>query len=186
LRDHVIGAVREVIVSSWLSRVERYFQGPAESVGLPRLVPWQVIAVFLVSGVVLVPWTIYLFLTLPIHDTVSHWRLAWGGFDIILIITLSGTGVRILRRSPKGIIVSTAAGTLLMADAWFDVLLSSTPWDRLVAGAMALFVELPMAALCLSVAFAAIRRIEEARHYLLQAGFHVTSHHVVPPDNWPR
>jgi hypothetical protein len=172
-------------MSGWVRRAEHYIEGPGYP-GVPQLVPWQVVAIFLVSGVVLIPWTVFLFLTLPKDSIAAHWRLAWAGYDVMLLLTLIGTGIRILRKSPKGIIVSTVAGTLLIADVWFDVMLSPTVADRLVAGAMALFVELPIAALCLNVAFSGIKRVEEARVYLRQAGFRVTAHHVVPPDDWPR
>jgi hypothetical protein len=65
-----------------------------------------------------------LFLTLPRHYSANHWHVAWGGLDIALAIALTSTAVLTLRGSPLGEIAATVTATLLVSDAWFDVLTS--------------------------------------------------------------
>jgi hypothetical protein len=42
-------------------------------------------------AVALVPWTLWLTLTLPREHLTHHWRLAWVGFDIVLAVVLAVT-----------------------------------------------------------------------------------------------
>jgi len=56
--------------------------------------------------------------------------------------------------------VASATATLLVVDAWFDTLTASTGTELGIALAMALLVELPLAALCVLVA----RRAAAAAH----------------------
>jgi len=39
----------------------------------------------LCAAIALIPWTIYLGLTLPQSYSAQHWRLTWVGFDILLL-----------------------------------------------------------------------------------------------------
>src|SRR5882757_10386848 len=105
------------------------------------LVPPWVPPAFLVCAVILTPWTALLFFTLPHHYGANHWRLAWGGFDIALGIGLATTAVAALRRSPFGEIAASITGTLLICDAWFDVLTSTGTSDVAQALAGALLIE---------------------------------------------
>jgi hypothetical protein len=54
---------------------------------------------------------------------------------------------------------ATATATLLLVDAWFDVLTASTRTEFVLAIAEAAFVELPLAVLCLLLAHNAERRL---------------------------
>ena len=47
---------------------------------------------------------------------------------------------------------ATATATMLVVDAWFDVMTSPRPRDLLAAVAMALLVELPLAGVCVWLA----------------------------------
>jgi hypothetical protein len=96
----------------------------------------------------LIPWTIYLGLTLPQHEAVSHYRAVWVGFDIVLIVVLARIGWFAARRDPRLVLTATAGATLLVADAWFDVMTAATPGARTGAAIDAVLLELPGAVLC--------------------------------------
>ena len=113
---------------------------------------------FLLGGAGLVPWTVYLAVTLPSrHLQTNYYDVAWGGFDVALAGVLLATGVGLLRSRLWVESTAAAAGTLLLCDAWFDVLTSSGLRGRTQAGLLAVFIELPMAVVCFAVA----RHVEE-------------------------
>jgi hypothetical protein len=94
----------------------------------------------------MVPWTVFLGLSLPPKYSAGHWDLLWTGFDVGLICVLGYAGWAAWFR--RQIVASTAliAGTLLLCDAWFDIITSlghSDQWITLLTG---LGGELPLAA----------------------------------------
>ena len=105
-----------------------------------------------ILGISLLPWTLWLGLSLPSRKVAEHWDLAWVGFDLVLAGALLATSIALLRRSAavQGFAAATAA--LLLADAWFDVITASTVKERWFAIGLALVAELPLAALCLVLA----------------------------------
>src|SRR5262245_38599815 len=108
---------------------------------------------FFLGGLALVPWTLYLIVTLPTrHVQTSFYDLAWGGFDAALAALLVVTGYGILKRKRWAPSAATAAGTMLLCDAWFDVLTAGGDGERIVAIALAAAVEVPAAILCLLIA----------------------------------
>jgi hypothetical protein len=121
--------------------------------------PRWVVPLFGLAAVLLVPWIVLLVYLLPSAQRASHWDIAWAGFDVGLALVLSGVALAAWRRSPWLEGAATAAATLLFVDAWFDVLTSSTRLDLIVAVVEAVFVELPLAVLCLLLARDAERRL---------------------------
>ena len=118
-----------------------------------------VVALLGLAALVLAPWVVVLIVTLPSAHRAAHWNIAWAGFDIaqaLLLLTVAGAA---WKRSPWLEGAATATATLLLVDAWFDVLTSSTRAEILVAIGEAAFVELPLAVLCLLLARAAERRL---------------------------
>jgi hypothetical protein len=99
-------------------------------------------------GVGLVPWTIWLSSTLSPHHSTENWDLAWSGFDTGLAVCFILTAVAAWRRSTLLTACAAATGTLLIADAWFDVVLESRSNDLEVSMIEAFAAELPLAALC--------------------------------------
>jgi hypothetical protein len=145
------------------------------------LVPPWVTPAFLLCAVVLIPWTAFLFATLPAHYAANHWQIAWGGFDIGLGVALASTAVMVARRSPFAEVTATVTGTLLVCDAWFDVLTSRSASDIAQALADALLVELPLAALWFWIARNLAHAMEVARPYLQAAGFTIADNRLQPP-----
>ncbi len=113
----------------------------------PRWVP----PLFLVLAIALVPWIVYIALSLPSRTVADHYRLAWVGFDILLLVTLSRTAWLAFKGSRQVELPATATATLLIVDAWFDITTSHPGWPQMEAIALALFVELPTAALALYI-----------------------------------
>jgi len=99
-------------------------------------------------AVLMVPWTAYLFVVLPRTAPAAHFDLAWGGFDLALLVLLALTGWAAVRRRRWLAAVAGASAALLAADAWFDVVTAPTHGERWVALAMAVLVELPLAVVC--------------------------------------
>jgi hypothetical protein len=107
---------------------------------------------FLAAALVLVPWSGWLVISLPCRYVSRHWGIAWAGFDGSLALALAVTGVAALRRADWLDRAAVAAGTLLAADAWFDVLTSRGATAVAVAAIEALAIELPLALLCIWLA----------------------------------
>jgi hypothetical protein len=107
---------------------------------------------FLAAALVLVPWSGWLVISLPCRYVSRHWGIAWAGFDGGLALALALTGLAALRRADWLDRAAVAAGTLLAADAWFDVLTSRGATAVAVAAIEALAIELPLALLCIRLA----------------------------------
>jgi hypothetical protein len=133
-------------------------------------------------AVLLIPWAAFLFSDLHPHYVANHWRLAWGGFDIALGIALASTAVLVMRRSPGAEVAATITGTLLVCDAWFDVLTSRGGSDITQAVLSAVLIELPLAALCFWIARNLARAIETAVPFLQASGFTIRDNELVPPS----
>ncbi len=118
-----------------------------------------VVPFFGLAALVLVPWVALLVYLLPSAHRAEHWDIAWSGFDVVLVLLLSAVAVAAWRGSLWFEGAATAAATLLFVDAWFDVLTSSTRVELFVAIGEAVFVELPLAFLCLLLARDAERRL---------------------------
>jgi hypothetical protein len=147
------------------------------------LVPPWIAPAFFLCALILVVWAGFLILTLPRNYTANHWQVAWGGFDIGLGAALVATAVAVLRRSPFAEVAAAVSGTLLLCDAWFDLVTSSTTGELVQAALEAALVELPLAALCFWMAINLARAVEVARPFLRAAGFRVEGNRLVPPED---
>lgn len=113
----------------------------------------RMLLVFLGAGAVfLVPWTVYLAQTLPDQYDIGQWRTAWVGFDVVLLTCFAAGAWLGLRRRRAAVPLLTATAALLCCDAWFDVMLDWTSPDRTTSVLLAVFAELPIAALLLLAA----------------------------------
>lgn len=103
---------------------------------------------FALFSIFLVPWIIFIAASLPERTTSPNYDIAWAGYDVMLLVALVATAYCSLRRSRHLTIAATAAAVLLVVDSWFDVLTSPGD-DRLQSIALAVLIELPLAALCM-------------------------------------
>jgi hypothetical protein len=101
----------------------------------------------------LVPWTIFLAVSLPDQYRAEHWRLTWTGFDGLLLIGMGMTVYFGWRRRQAVIPAAIVTATLLVCDAWFDVSLDLGTPDIWWAVGSALLVELPLAVFFVRRAF---------------------------------
>jgi len=113
--------------------------------------PW-IAPAFGFSALVLVPWVAFLIFTLPGNYTANHWKVAWAGFDLGLATAMVATAIAVGRRSPFAEVAAAVTGTLLVCDAWFDVLTARTTGEVMQAALEAVLIELPLAGLLFYVA----------------------------------
>jgi hypothetical protein len=121
-----------------------------------RIPAWTT-KLYIMLAVVLLPWTIYLGVTLPEHHLSAHWDVSWTGLDIGLIVTLIATGLFAYFRSIWVIIAAASTGSLLLVDAWFDIMSERQGSDFRQALILAFVFELPLAALSYYLAGHALR-----------------------------
>jgi hypothetical protein len=108
------------------------------------------------AGVVMLPWLVYLAVSLPGTARAAHWSAAWTGLDALEIAGLVGTGLLLRRPGPRArsAVTATAAATaaLLVVDAWFDLTTAWTSQDLTSAIVLAACAELPGATLLAALA----------------------------------
>jgi hypothetical protein len=109
--------------------------------------PRWVAPVFAVLGAATMPWTAYLAMSLPQQANAHHYRVAWVGFDIMLVVVLLATAYAAWRGRPLVGLLAASAGTMLVVDAWFDVT-TARHSDLAAAILSAALVELPLAGVC--------------------------------------
>ena len=127
---------------------------------------------FMVGAVlVLIPWTVYLGLTLPNRYVTTHWTLTWVGFDLLLLLAFAATAAFGLLRRQLVVLSAFATGLLLICDAWFD-LTTAGPRDWTLSLVSAVVVELPVAFFLLNTAFRLLR-IQAQRMWLMPPARHL-------------
>lgn len=139
--------------------------GPGGSVGRVPAARWAV-PLLTLAAAGLVPWTVWLTFTLPSRHVTQDYDVAWVGFDVMLVAAIASTISAAIHGSRWLAPCATATGTLLVCDAWFDVVTSSGGGERARALLEAAFVELPFAAVCAFIVYDAesFRRATIARY----------------------
>jgi hypothetical protein len=112
----------------------------------------RVSALAAAAVVFMIPWMIFLGLTLPQRYNAQQWRLVWIGFDVFEVAVLAHVAWSAWFRRQLTLVGSIVAATLLFSDAWFDVITSIGNRDEWVTLATALLGELPLAIFFLWVA----------------------------------
>ena len=116
-------------------------------------------------GIGLLPWAFWLSSSLPATHHSAHWDLAWSGFDVGLAACFCGTAVAAHRRAIAWAgAFAAATGTMLIVDAWFDVILESHGNELGTALFEAIVFELPAAGVCFWIAFRTERFVSRALH----------------------
>lgn len=115
-------------------------------------------AVAAAVAAVLLPWCLILAATLPSTYQANHWKLSWIGLDCGTAIAAGLTAYLLHTRSRYAVMSAMAAGTLLIADAWFDVNTAAAGTDRGLSLAEALLLELPLALCAFLLAARELRR----------------------------
>ena len=124
-------------------------QPPFEPLVLPR---W-VFATLVGVALFLLPWTLWLTMSLPSRHISEHWDAAWVGFDVGEILAFLAAAYAAWRRAAWLQGAAAVAGTMLLCDAWFDVLLSTGDEKIWLAIGQAVLSEVPLALLCFWIAW---------------------------------
>jgi hypothetical protein len=111
------------------------------SVKIRRIRAWLALS----AAIALIPWTIYLALTLPQSYAAQHWEATWVGFDVLLLVFMIATAVLGFARHHLLTLFAFATGVLLVCDAWFDIM-TARRGDVAVSVLTAALGELPLAA----------------------------------------
>lgn len=107
--------------------------------------PQVLSAAFLAMAAILVPWTVFLGVSLPPKYDAGHWNILWTGFDVGLIAVLGYAAWAAWFRRQVLATTAIVAGTLLLCDAWFDIMTSIGRRDQWVTLLTGFAVELPLA-----------------------------------------
>jgi hypothetical protein len=129
----------------------------------PTLVPRWVALLLTAIAAGLVVWTLYLSYALPARHVTEHWRTAWAGFDIGLALALVTTAVGVLRDARWVDASAAVAATLLVTDAWFDIVQADPGGERMEAIVLAVIGEIPLALFCIWIVMNAERAIGSLR-----------------------
>ncbi|PZS20437.1 MAG: hypothetical protein DLM57_01680 [Pseudonocardiales bacterium] len=120
------------------------------------------------ATVALIPWTVYLGLSLPERHVARNWSLTWVGFDALLLAMFAVTAVLGIMRRQLLVLAAFASGILLVCDAWFDIT-TAGPGELWLATGSAALLELPIAVLLINSALRLIG-LTAARLWLLEPG----------------
>ncbi|WP_265443173.1 hypothetical protein [Flexivirga meconopsidis] len=111
-----------------------------------------------VCTALLLPWVVYLALTLPDQYVAHAWALTWTGFDALLVVMLGLTAFFAWKRRVLVVLTSFATGVLLLADAWFDIT-TADPDDVRLSIVSAIVVEIPLACFLMFIGASIVWRI---------------------------
>src|SRR5579875_2380703 len=134
-----------------------------------RAQPNRVIAVAtMLMAVALIPWIVFLGLSLPPRYDAGHWRLLWIGYDVAEVGVLAFAAWAAWSRRQILGSTSLVAAILLFSDAWFDIVTSWGHRDQWVTLATGLGVEIPLGIFFLwlhrALVLRALRAFHDAAH----------------------
>jgi hypothetical protein len=111
----------------------------------------------MVGGTIaLIPWMVYLAVTLP-DDYVAHnWPATWIGFDCVLVASMIATATLGWLRRQLVILPAFTTGVLLVCDAWFDIM-TADPHQVWMSVATATLINVPLAAIMIVGALRLVR-----------------------------
>jgi hypothetical protein len=114
---------------------------------------WDALLVVIIGGcIVLAAWIGYLIVSLPAFYRTGSWRGAWVGFDLAELVAFAATGWAAWKRRQILIICLIVLATLLLCDAWFDVVLDARTSGFFGSLLSALVIEVPIAVIAILVA----------------------------------
>jgi hypothetical protein len=148
-----------------------------------RLRKWRTV-LMLACAAAMIPWIVYLAVTLPSHYVARNWMVTWVGFDLLLLTMLVLTAVAGWKRKQYVFPTAFASGVLLVCDAWFDVMTSQRGGDFTQALLSAFLVELPLAFLLIAGPLRLLRHVA-VRHGMIPPDSRLWSMPIPIPDLYP-
>jgi hypothetical protein len=155
LSDAQLAAMSPAQRRDLIQRLER----PLEEVFPPAIARRmrRIRLTLMVAGTIaLIPWMIYLALTLPANYVAHNWPATWIGFDCVLITSMIATAVLGFLRREVVILPAFTTGVLLICDAWFDIM-TAAPGQLWMSASTAALVNLPVAAIMITGAVRIVR-----------------------------
>jgi len=134
-----------------------------------------VVVLYAAMGVGLVPWAVWLGASLRPDHTTDRWDVVWTGFDLGLALAFVLTAVAAWRRSPWVGALAATSGTMLIVDAWFDIVLESHRDAIRTAVMEAVFAEVPVAIFCYWIAYRTSRYLAEAVNIARSESLHLAA-----------
>jgi hypothetical protein len=125
-------------------------------VAVAHRIRWGWLGIMTGGTLVLIPWTVYLAFALPDDYLVHDWTALWVGFDLLLLALMTATVIFGMLRRQLMLLTAFATGTLLICDAWFD-LMTAGPNDFRIAVLTAALGDLPLAAILITGALRLVR-----------------------------
>jgi hypothetical protein len=124
LSDAQIAALTAVQRGELIQRLERPL-AELRPGGVPAKLKQAHLGLMTGGALFMIPWTVYLDLTLPENYTVSNWPLTWLGFDSLLVVFMAATATLTWLHRQVLVFPAFTTGILLLCDAWFDVTTAS-------------------------------------------------------------
>ena len=155
LSDDQIAAMSPAQRKDLIQRLER----PLEEVfpsATARRMRRNRLTLTVVGSVGLIPWMIYLALTLPANYVAHNWPATWIGFDCVLIAFMIATAVLGWLRRELVILPAFTTGVLLICDAWFDIM-TAGPGQLWISMMTAALLNLPAATIMITGAVRIVR-----------------------------
>src|ERR1700678_659676 len=123
----------------------------------PKVLHRRQVGLLLTMGVclALAAWIGILAVTLPLTYKIDHWRVVWVGLDAGELVGFAATMWASWKQRQVIILCMVFTGTLLICDAWFDIVLDAGTPNITTSILAAVLAEIPLAFLL----FAAARRL---------------------------
>jgi hypothetical protein len=145
LTDAQIAALTPEERRELISRLEQPLSDLIDPVFLSRVRRIR-LGLMVAGSIAMIPWLVYLSMTLPQNYVAHNWPATWVGFDILLVGFMIATAVFGYLRRQVLMFAAFTSGVLLICDAWFD-LMTAGPDDVWLSVVTALVIEVPLAIL---------------------------------------
>jgi hypothetical protein len=142
LTDEQIEALTKEQRRELITRLERPLHDVIDPALLARLRRIR-LTLMIVGSIAMIPWLVYLSMTLPENYVAHNWTATWVGFDVLLMAFMVATAVFGYLRRQVLLFAAFTSGVLLICDAWFD-LMTAGPNDLGLSIVTALLIELPL------------------------------------------
>ncbi|MEV5840195.1 hypothetical protein [Nocardia sp. NPDC052112] len=95
------------------------------------------------GSLAMIPWIVYLALTLPTQYHARNWSTVWVGFDVLLVAMMAATAYLGGRHRQLVMLPAFGTGLLLLVDAWFDIMTADAR-DVWISVGTAVLAEIPL------------------------------------------
>src|ERR1700758_1600422 len=142
LSDAQIAALTPEERRDLITRLEQPLSDVIDPVRLSRIRRVR-LSLMIGCSVAMIPWLVYLSVTLPQNYVARNWPATWIGFDVLLVAFMLATAVFGYLRRQVLLLAAFTSGVLLICDAWFD-LMTAGPDDVWLSMVTALLIEVPV------------------------------------------